>query len=140
MMFVVRKSLTEEEYLDRDGNWGPFPNAKQFGSEDAAEKFMKIHNASDGDILTYWQAKELWEDRMDFWCGEDEKQPTGRIFVATPTRDGDLYKVCSTDDRDGALSFIYGQGNYEVVEEVPSMAEALAYCGVHYGIDSVESV
>jgi len=143
MIFVVRKSLIEEEYLDGDGNWGAFPRAKQFGSEDAAEEFMTAHNASDSHILTYWRAKEMWELRMDFWCGEDElwsARPADRIFIVTPTRDSDLYRVCSTGDKDGELIFIYAQNDYEVVKRFSSMQEAAAYCSAEYGIDHAESM
>ena len=63
-MFVIRmSSLTEEQYLDSKGKWGPYPEAKRFSKQDAAVKFMEAHRASDGGIFPCWRAKQLWDRR-----------------------------------------------------------------------------
>ena len=143
-MFVIRKSsLTEEQYLDRKGQWGPYPKAKRFSTQDAAEKFMDAHNASDGGIFTCWRARELWELRgMTFDLDEARSQrPTDRVFIVTPNRDGDtVFQVCTTTDSNGALVSIHAQDDYEVVENCTSMDEAKAFCAVQYGLDKVETV
>lgn len=65
-MFVIRMgSLTEEQYLDRDGKWGPYPKAKRFSTQAAAVRFMEAHDASSGGIFPCWRAKQLWECRKD---------------------------------------------------------------------------
>jgi hypothetical protein len=72
--------------------------------------------------------------------GTWSERPTDRVFVITPTRDGDAYQVCSTRNRYGALVLIFGQDDYEVLEQVSSMEEAAAYCAARYGVDKVETI
>ncbi len=63
-MFVIRaNSLTEEQYLDGNGKGGPYPKAKRFSTQDAAERFMLAHDAASSGIFPCWRARELWESR-----------------------------------------------------------------------------
>ena len=40
---IRKNSLTENLYLDRQGQWVPWKEAAWFSSEDAAERFAKRH-------------------------------------------------------------------------------------------------
>ena len=45
---VIRMgSLTEELYLDRDGHWGEYKNAKRFRTQNAAVQFAAKHSVGD---------------------------------------------------------------------------------------------
>ena len=50
--------------------------------------------------------------------GTWSERPADRVFVITPTHDGDAYQVCGTRDKYGELALIYGQDDYEVLQEI----------------------
>jgi hypothetical protein len=41
---VIRRNSFDDAYLDSDGNWGEYRNAKRFKTAEAAERFAEKHD------------------------------------------------------------------------------------------------
>ncbi|MGO8744667.1 MAG: hypothetical protein ACLQNE_01635 [Thermoguttaceae bacterium] len=90
-MFVIRKgSLIEEQYLDRNGKWGPYPKGKRFSTQDAAERFMLAHDAASSGIFPCWRARQLWEYRNRFVQCPKTGKPINRKTVFNSILASDL--------------------------------------------------